>query len=249
MKISICLPLFNRVEMLANALDSILQQTHSDFEVVIKDGCLEKPAMASPLLRNHFKRLGPRLRYILSKDGGIFPALNEALVHSTGEILYFMCSDDELADSTVLEAVNAEFGGNQPRDTPYWLYGQTQNIDRFGNDLDVCGLYTTLNEMLICNQIGQPSVFWNRPMFRSVGFFNYKHAGDYDYWLRCWRIQEPKYMPRVLGKFRKWPEQSTEQHIEEVECEAGEIAAKHIDEIERQEDEKKAAREKEQAKK
>lgn len=243
MKISVCLPVFDRAEMLSNALESLLIQTYSDWEIVIKDGCLQRPAVGNPFLKEQFNRVGPRLRYILSKDDGIFPALNEALRHATGDVLHFMCSDDGLSHPDVLEAVSKEFSG---RGDPYWCYSQTQNIDIYGADLDVCGAYTTLDEMLICNQIGQPSVFWNRFMYEKVGSFNYKHAGDYDYWIRCWRIREPKYMPRVLGKFRKWPNQSTEQHIEEVQREADEIAQKHIDEIDEQ---KELERKAEEAKK
>jgi glycosyltransferase involved in cell wall biosynthesis len=232
MKISVCLPVFDRAEMLGNALETILEQTHSDWEVVLKDGCLERPAVGNPFLKEQFKRLGPRLRYMLSKDGGIFPALNEALRYSTGDVLHFMCSDDGFSHPDVLDAISAEFSGHRD---PYWCYGQTQNIDVYGNDMDVCGAHTTLNEMLICNQIGQPSVFWNRHMFKRASWFDYAHAGDYDMWLRFWRIVEPKYMPRILGKFRKWPNQSTAQHIEEVQREADSISQKHIDEIERAE--------------
>lgn len=228
MKISICLPVFDRAEMLGNALESLLIQTHSNWEVVIKDGCLQRPAVGNVFLKEQFNRLGPRLRYILSKDAGIFPALNEAMLHATGDVFHFLCSDDGLSHPDVLAAINAEFAG---RNDPYWCYGQTQNMDVYGADLDVCGLYTTLDEMLLCNQIGQPSVFWNKPMFQRCGLFGYQHAGDYDMWLRFWRVREPKYMPRVLGKFRKWPNQSTEQHIEEVQREADSISAKHVAEI------------------
>lgn len=228
MKISLCLPVFDRAEMLANALESVLLQTHPDYEVVIKDGCIRRPAITNPFLRDQFRRLGSRLNYVLGEDKGIFPALNQALEHSKGELLYFMCSDDALGNPDTLAAVNKEFEG---RKTPYWCYGQTQNMDVWGDDLDVCGLHTTLDEMLVHNRIGQPSVFWNRRMFDLVGYFNYSHAGDYDYWLRCWRKREPKYMPRVLGKFRKWPNQSTAQHIEEVQAEADFISEKHNEEI------------------
>lgn len=228
MKISICLPVFDRAEMLGNALETILEQTHPDWEVVLKDGCLDRPAVGNPFLKEQFKRLGPRLRYMLSKDGGIFPALNEAMRFASGDVLHFMCSDDGFSHPDVLAAINAEFDG---RVAPYWSYGQTQNIDVYGNDMDVCGGHTTLNEMLICNQIGQPSVFWNRHIFKRAGWFDYKHAGDYDMWLRFWRIVEPKYMPRVLGRFRKWNNQNTALYIEEVQREADSISEKHVAEI------------------
>ena len=228
MKISICLPVFDRSEMLGNALDSILKQTHSDFEVVIKDGCLARPAIVSGAIREQKRWLGARLKYVLSKDCGIFPALNEALEFATGDVLYFMCSDDELAGPDSLERVSKEFEG---RTVPYWAYGQTQMIGEWGERLDVSGQPTTLNELLERNRIGQPSAFWNRPMFERIGNFRYRHAADYDYWIRCFRVATPKFMPHVLGCFRKWGGQSTEQHIAEVEEEAEAIREWHRNDI------------------
>ena len=39
MKISICIPQFNRIEYLIKSLDELQDQRYSDFEVVISDDC------------------------------------------------------------------------------------------------------------------------------------------------------------------------------------------------------------------
>ena len=38
-KISVCTPTFNRAPLLKLFLESILSQTHTDFEIVISDNC------------------------------------------------------------------------------------------------------------------------------------------------------------------------------------------------------------------
>src|SRR5882762_4596358 len=110
MKFSICLPVFDRPAMLANALRTVLRQTHNNLEVVVKDGCLARPARQDEEIRAAFHALGPRVRYVLSADRGIFPAVNEALRCATGDVLYLMNSDDELGDENTLEAVTAVLG-------------------------------------------------------------------------------------------------------------------------------------------
>jgi glycosyltransferase involved in cell wall biosynthesis len=203
MKFSICLPVFDRPAMLANALRTVARQTHDDLEVVVKDGCLARPVAQDKEVEDVFRLLAPRVRYVLSQDKGIFPALNEALSHATGDVLYFMCSDDELGDEHTLEAVDAVLRGITG---PAWVYGQIECIDEHGIVQEVSGSRVEFADLLEDNFIVQPAVFWNRPMFQSVGYFNekYAHSADYDYWLRCWKVSPGIYMPRILGRFRRW---------------------------------------------
>ncbi len=204
MKFSICLPVFDRPAMLANALRTVARQTHYDLEVVVKDGCLARPVAQDKEVEDVFRLLAPRVRYVLSPDKGIFPALNEALSNATGDVLYFMCSDDELGDEHTLEAVDAVL--RKTNTVPAWVYGQTENIDERGVGQGIDGSCVEVASLLKENPISQPSVFWNRLMFQSVGYFNeqYAHSADYDYWLRCWKVSPGVYMPRILGRYRRW---------------------------------------------
>jgi GT2 family glycosyltransferase len=79
-------------------------------------------------------------------------------------------------------------------------------IDEHGIGQEVYGSRVDYANLLRDNFILQPSVFWNRRMFQSVGFFleKYAHSADYDYWLRCWEVSPGIYLPRILGRFRRW---------------------------------------------
>jgi len=203
MKFSICIPVFDRPAMLANALRTVARQTHQDLEVVVKDGCLARPAPQDREVEAVFRLLAPRVRYVLSPDRGIFPALNEALRYASGDVLYFMCSDDELGDEHTIEAVDAVLRGIAG---PAWAYGQTEWMDEGGVGQEVYGSRVEFATLLKKNTISQSTVFWNRAMFRSVGYFNerYTHSADYDYWLRSWKISPGVYLPRILGRVRRW---------------------------------------------
>lgn len=229
MKISLCLPVFRRPEMLVQCLNTILLQKHEVYEVIVKDGCETDPVIESKTVRYAFKELGEeRLKYIVTKDDGIFPALNQALTAATGDILHFICSDDGLADPEALYWVNQAFI-HQEEDEPFWIHGQTANISFAGKVLDIVGAPTTHAALLQHNRIGQPSVFWNRHAFQLAGLFSeeYKHAADYDYWLELYQICDPGFISRPLGMFRKWDDQNTQKNIAQTDREAKRISAKH----------------------
>jgi glycosyltransferase involved in cell wall biosynthesis len=226
MKFSICLPVFDRPAMLANALRTVARQTHDDIEVVIKDGCLARPAAKDAEVEAVFCLLGPRVRYVLSPDQGIFPALNEALKYATGDVLYFMCSDDELGDEHTIEAVDAVL---RRITGPAWVYGQFEYIDEGRIGLGGCGSRVNFATLLKKNPISQSTVFWNRLMFRSVGYFNeqYAHSADYDYWLRCWKVSPGVYMPRILGRYRRWNGAHSSSNAKNQLRDASLISLKH----------------------
>jgi glycosyltransferase involved in cell wall biosynthesis len=222
MKISLCLPVFKRPAMLAQCLASVIAQNYDDYEIVMKDGCLDFPACDVRSLRPQFWKLRSHLRYILSEDRGIFPALNEALKNATGDILYFLCSDDKLGAPDVLRTVVDNFVETGTSE-PCWLYGVTGGMDANGERNDhLGGAPMTFGEyMKQRGGIGQPAVFWSRGMYEAIGGFdtNYKHAADYDYWVRCWLQAKPRFINKILGIGRRWSEASSTIHAEEVEKE------------------------------
>src|SRR4029077_14947071 len=96
-----------------------------------------------------------QIKYECGYDAGIFPALNNCLKRATGDILYFMCSDDLLC-AGALQSISKifeteRFGG------AFWLYGKTISADETGKTLGVDGEQIELERLLQKNCIGQPS--------------------------------------------------------------------------------------------
>lgn len=89
--ISVLMPTFNRAEYLAEAIDSILNQTHKDWElIVIDDGSVD----STPKLMEYYVGLDQRIKYFKTENQGIAKARNTAFKHSTGNIIAVMDSDD-----------------------------------------------------------------------------------------------------------------------------------------------------------
>jgi glycosyltransferase involved in cell wall biosynthesis len=89
--ISVCLPVYNTERYVAQAVESILNQTLGDFELLIlddgsTDGSLE-------ILRRYADR-DPRIRLTSRPNKGLAASLNELIDQSRGEFLARMDADD-----------------------------------------------------------------------------------------------------------------------------------------------------------
>ena len=88
-KISVIIPTYNRSSLLKQAIDSVLQQTFNDFEViVVDDGSTDDT-------RDVIKQIGDeRIRYFYKDNGGASSARNLGLIKAQGEYISFLDSDD-----------------------------------------------------------------------------------------------------------------------------------------------------------
>jgi glycosyltransferase involved in cell wall biosynthesis len=220
MKISVLMPTYNcPSDLLVKSLTSVTSQLYSDFEIIIKDGDIHRPAIANPAIASILENLGEKAKYINSPDGppadesgafghnGFYEALNQCVRESTGDILCLLCSDDERGDAGTLSYVNDEFERHGP--TPFCLYGMCEWINRQGEHIAFKQPHTIpiTYENIICDYpFYTPSIFWNRAVHDKFGLFdlNYWWCADFEFWLRVWRGIDSKFAPRVIGKYRIW---------------------------------------------
>ena len=90
-QISVIIPTYNRVNLLNRAINSVLRQTFSDFEVIVVDDSSEDDTKAVvETLKD------PRIRYICHDENrGAAAARNTGIRVSRGEHIAFLDSDDE----------------------------------------------------------------------------------------------------------------------------------------------------------
>ena len=92
MRVSVNIPTYNRAHLIRHALDSVLRQTYTNYEiVVIDDG-------STDATRAVVAEYGDRVRYFSQPNGGLGVARNAALMQSTGDCIAFLDSDDEWFD-------------------------------------------------------------------------------------------------------------------------------------------------------
>lgn len=127
-KVSVIIPTYNRVDMVQKAIDSVLNQTFRDSEViVVDDGSTDGTGL---LLRQRF---GDRIRYHYQKNQGRAVARNWGIRASRGDYLAFLDSDDWLLP----HALETQVGFLNRRPEVDVVYGDGYYCDREGNPLQL----------------------------------------------------------------------------------------------------------------
>ena len=127
--ISIIVPVYNVEAYLHQCLQSILDQTYTNLEIiVVDDGSTDH----SPAICDHFAALDARVKVIHKKNGGQSAARNIGLDTASGEYIGFVDSDDWI--------------DNDMYETLYNL------ISQYGADISACTHYLEYED-------GRPTVY------------------------------------------------------------------------------------------
>ena len=90
-KISVIIPVYNTAPYLERCLDSVLQSTYRNLEIIcVNDGSTD----ASLSILEQYQALDDRVVVINQTNSGVSAARNNGLAHATGEYVSFVDSDD-----------------------------------------------------------------------------------------------------------------------------------------------------------
>lgn len=98
--LSVIIPVYNVEKYLSRCVDSVLDQTYKDFELIlVDDGSPDN----SHEICDEYKKKDSRVKVIHKKNGGLSSARNAGLEICKGDYIFFIDSDDWLTDEKVLE--------------------------------------------------------------------------------------------------------------------------------------------------
>lgn len=87
--VSVIIPTYNRADVLGNAIDSVLNQTHDRVEIiVVDDGSTDN---TEQLISKYY--FG-KVKFIQKQNGGPGDARNQGLTYATGDYIAYLDSDD-----------------------------------------------------------------------------------------------------------------------------------------------------------
>lgn len=89
--ISIIIPIYNSEKYLGMMVESVLQQTYTDFELILVDDGSTDDSVA---MVESFARQDSRVRVIHKLNGGVSSARNAGIEVATGEYVVFWDNDD-----------------------------------------------------------------------------------------------------------------------------------------------------------
>ncbi len=91
--VSVIIPCYNYGKFLAEALDSLLDQTYQNWEcIIVNDGSTD----TTEEVATRYTNADSRFKYLYQKNCGHWSARNNAIKHSTGEYLQYLDADDML---------------------------------------------------------------------------------------------------------------------------------------------------------
>ncbi len=178
-KVSIVLPTYNGSKYIRRSIESCLQQTHANIELlVVDDGSRDD---IGSIVKGY---LDPRIRYIRHpKNLGIAQALNSGFDGAGGAYLTWTSDDNYYTENAIEEMVR--FLQAYPQAD--FVYAENYVVDE-GNTTWRGGTVRRnepAESLSIANFVGA-CFLYTRKIYETIGRYNPKTflAEDYDYWVR-----------------------------------------------------------------
>ena len=205
-RVSVLMPVYNVAPYLREAMDSILNQSFRDFELIVLDDC--SPDNSEEILDTYSdSRI---VRYRGKKNEGLANVLNVGIGMAKGDLIARMDSDD-ISLSHRFEKQVAFLDAHPDVDLV------SAGMERFG-DSDSITSYSTNSEdvkfdALSFSPILHPTSMWRRTRFIENDLFYRQEmvpSEDYDLWTRALvkRLVLVN-MPEILYRYRSHPAQVT----------------------------------------
>lgn len=199
--ISVCIPTYNRADMIGDAIKSILAQSYDNLEiVVVDDGSTDD----SESVINAFG--DERIRYVRQENMGRPGARNRCVKEASGEYLLWLDSDDVLVTGT-LGKYNKILKQHPDVDI---LYGDLLSTDVHLNPLRIEKYEDwyrrpdeLVAELAFANVLPNPGTLVRKELFKIHGLFDaeFHCAQDYEWFSRLPGKAEFKH---VGGKVCLW---------------------------------------------
>jgi len=185
--VSFIVPTFNSQNHLANALQSLAQQTCRDFELVISDGASRDDTLR---IAQDFAARMPSMSIDSRPDSGVYDAINRGIARARGDWVHVLGSDDLLHAPETLSTLSVALRTSKSS----VVYGDVIVTGPSLLGVPVGGRYAgpmPLDRLLTCN-VCQQAIFYRRTLFAELGEFNlrYRVWADWDFNLRA-AFREP----------------------------------------------------------
>lgn len=203
-KVSIIIPAYNTAQFIAEALDSVLGQTYTNFEaIVINDGSPDTELMETAIAPYR-----DRIVYITQPNKRAAGARNTGIRHSRGEYLAFLDSDDCLMREALALQLQ-EFEDDPSLDLVYADGGVFDDSPGFGRTfMQECPSVGPVTFESVVNEETPVSVLGaviRKDLLVKVGLFDesLRRCDDFDMWLRVAHAgAKVAYHRAIIGKAR-----------------------------------------------
>lgn len=218
-KISVCIPTYNYGHYISFAVESILSQQFTDFELIIVDDCSKDDT------EEVVSRFLPDKRVSFEKNErnlGMVANWNKCISRAKGEYIKFVFADDMLASGEALgrmaavldsaPSVSLVASARYLMNSQSAITGLASNfqLDFVAEGKDVIERCLKMDR----NLIGEPTVVMFRRSDCTRGFDeNYRHLVDLEMWFHLLERGRFAFIAAPLTSFRIHPGQKTEDNV------------------------------------
>lgn len=179
-KVSIIMPLYNSEKYIKESIESVVNQTYSDWELLICDDCSSDDSLKLVReLQKRFKKYDIRV-FELKENKGVVFARNICLQQSRGRYIAFLDSDDIWKKEKLTHQINF-----MQQNSYYFTVTQYSKIDGNSKDLNrIIDVETCYNlKKLLLNGVGNSTVVYDSYGIGKPEITPIKKRNDYLYWI------------------------------------------------------------------
>jgi glycosyltransferase involved in cell wall biosynthesis len=206
---SVVVPTYNHEAYLPEALESLIRQSHMDWEaIVVDDGSTD----GSGKVMDRYAERDSRIRPIHKANGGVASALNAGIAGARGEWICWLSSDDFFEPEKL--RVHQQHIKRHPESKFFFtdFYEFDERTRRRSSRFWMPPLpIHRVVRFFSGNYINGISIAIHRSVFREVGLFDerFRNGQDADMWLRICARHRPRFIRRRTCITRLHPGQGT----------------------------------------
>lgn len=201
-KFTIITASFNSKRTIAETIDSILNQSYTNFEYLIVDGSSNDHTInIVKSFENDFRQKAIRYKWISEPDLGIYDAWNKALKFVDGEWVIFIGSDDILLKNSL--SSYADFINNGDLEYKF-ISSKAELISKNGSYIRTIGNPFNIDKIKRHMSIVHSGAIHHATLFHDFGNFslNFGIVADYEFVLRISEKVKFGFLDKTTIKFR-----------------------------------------------
>lgn len=211
-KVSIVIPVYNGEKHMREAIDSALNQTYENCEVlVVNDGSTDRTEEIA-------LSYGDKISYFAKENGGVSTALNLGIEKMTGEYFCYLPHDDLFHPEKTEKQIQAILESKDEMTIVWSSCNAYEDETGVRKKMNIPLIYKDKAFLensivpLLFSMLISITVIINKKYFKMVGNFNESlfTSQDYDMWFRTFRNRKNIYIEEALSDYRFHKEQGSQ---------------------------------------
>ena len=211
-KVSVIIPTYNAEKYLEECLNSVLNQTHKDVElVIINDGSLD----GTREILDNYAQVHENIAVIHTENGGVSRARNIGLNHAMGDYIMFLDADDLLV-ANAIEILLGDLKENNADIAAGLMDGEVNSstVDCEGTKIEVWAETQGLEKSLEDNPFTYSSCakLFKKQSLEKVRFVEGRKIHEDSYFVFSSLLNQPKVVVRNIYLYKYRANENSASH-------------------------------------